>query len=242
LSATVLFIEIPTAPGWAEPAAPAIAGIAAGDGLAAVRADVADARAKLDDLVAHTDAATEPFHAERIKLAAAARSTAAEKGRLTRESALAGRPGAAFAGPSPARVGAPLSPAVFTGGSGAPVAVREAYAQLGKPYEWGAAGPDSFDCSGLTLLVWAKAGIALSHSSSVQWNEGRRVSRAELVPGDLVFFHADLHHVGIYVGDGNMIDAPRTGEVVRVEGVWWSSFQGGVRPGPAEWGGDQVST
>jgi cell wall-associated NlpC family hydrolase len=222
-----VFIEIPMAPGRAEPAPSVTAGRAVGDGLAAVRAYAADARWKLDDLVARTDAATGSFNAERIKLAAA------------EQAAPAGRAGAAFAATG---VRAALSPAGLTGGGGggARVAVREAYAQLGKHYEWGAAGPDSFDCSGLTLLVWAKAGIALSHSSSAQWNAGRRVSRAELVPGDLVFFHADLHHVGIYVGDGNMIDAPRTGEVVRVEGVWWSSFQGGVRP--AERGGDQGST
>ncbi|MCL9759944.1 C40 family peptidase [Frankia sp. AiPa1] len=125
----------------------------------------------------------------------------------------------------------PTSARPALGNGGAAVAVREAYAQLGKPYVWGGDGPDTFDCSGLTQWAWNRAGVSLSHYTGSQWNEGRRVSRAELTPGDLVFFHPDLDHVGIYVGNGKMINAPRTGEVIRVESVWWSAFQGAVRPG-----------
>ncbi|MEX5635233.1 C40 family peptidase, partial [Parafrankia sp. FMc2] len=110
-------------------------------------------------------------------------------------------------------------------------AVQEAHAQLGKPYVWGGEGPNSFDCSGLTQWVWGKAGVGIPHYTGDQWTAGRRVSRAELIPGDLVFFGADLYHVGLYIGGGQMIHAPRTGEVIRIEDVWWSSFQGGVRPG-----------
>ncbi len=116
-------------------------------------------------------------------------------------------------------------------GGGAAVAVAEARAQLGKPYMWAAAGPNAFDCSGLTQWVWSKAGIALSHYTGAQWNEGRQVSTAELIPGDLLFFGADLHHVGIYIGAGKMIDAPHTGTVVRLEDVWWPRLAGAVRPG-----------
>jgi len=127
---------------------------------------------------------------------------------------------------------ATAAPAKPIGGSGgAARAIEEARAQLGKPYVWGGAGPDSFDCSGLTQWAWGKAGVSLSHYTGDQWNEGKRVTRAELIPGDLVFFGDDLYHVGIYLGNGEMIHAPRTGEVIRIEPVWWSSFQGGVRPG-----------
>ncbi|WP_322760573.1 C40 family peptidase [Frankia sp. Cr2] len=117
------------------------------------------------------------------------------------------------------------------GGGGAAVAVAEARAQLGKPYMWAAAGPNAFDCSGLTQWVWSKAGVALSHYTGAQWNEGRQVSTAELIPGDLLFFGTDLHHVGIYIGAGKMIDAPHTGTVVRLEDVWWPRLAGAVRPG-----------
>ncbi|EIV94301.1 NlpC/P60 family protein [Frankia sp. QA3] len=158
--------------------------------------------------------------------AAVARQAAAERARYRQESGVAAVAGRAFvAAPITAAAAAPV------GGGGAATAVREAYAQLGKPYVWGAEGPGTFDCSGLTQWVWGKAGVALSHYTGSQWDEGRRVSRAALIPGDLVFFYPDLDHVGIYVGSGKMIHAPRTGEVVRVEKVWWSSFQGGIRPG-----------
>ncbi len=121
-----------------------------------------------------------------------------------------------------------------TGGSGgARVAVQWAYRELGKPYQWGAEGPDSFDCSGLTKYVWGKAGVYLDHYTGAQWNEGRHVSRSRMVPGDLVFFHSDLHHMGIYVGNNQFIQAPRTGEVVQVSsltGYWAQEFAGAVRP------------
>jgi peptidoglycan DL-endopeptidase CwlO len=122
------------------------------------------------------------------------------------------------------------SPVVF-GSGGARVAVQWAYKELGKPYVWGAAGPNSFDCSGLTQYVWAKAGVYLDHYTGSQWNEGRHVSRDQLRPGDLVFFGSDLHHVGIYIGNGNMIEAPHTGADVRISGAFRSDYAGAVRPG-----------
>ncbi|CAJ59573.1 MULTISPECIES: C40 family peptidase [Frankia] len=165
--------------------------------------------------------------AEAAAAARVAREAAAERVRYQQETGVAAAAGRAFAAaPVTAAAAAPMG-----GGGGAVAAVREAYAQLGKPYVWGAEGPATFDCSGLTQWVWGKAGVALSHYTGSQWDEGRRVSRAALVPGDLVFFHPDVDHVGIYVGNGKMIHAPRTGEVVREENVWWSSFQGGIRPG-----------
>jgi cell wall-associated NlpC family hydrolase len=86
-------------------------------------------------------------------------------------------------------------------------AVDTARAQVGKAYEYGAAGPDSFDCSGLTQYAYASAGISLPHSSQGQSEMGTAVARADLRPGDLVFFYEPVSHVGMYVGDGQMVDA-----------------------------------
>ena len=120
---------------------------------------------------------------------------------------------------------------VYTGpASGrASIAVQEAYRQLGKPYRWGAEGPDSFDCSGLSKWAWAKAGVDLPHYSRAQYNEGRRVSRAELRPGDLVFFGNPIHHLGIYIGNGQMIHAPQTGDVVKISSAMRDDYTGAVR-------------
>src|SRR2546423_14294102 len=88
------------------------------------------------------------------------------------------------------------------------VAVRFAYGQLGKPYRWGAAGPNSFDCSGLTMASWKAAGVGLPHSAALQWAQVRHLSRAELKPGDLVFYYGNIHHVAIYIGGGKGSHAP----------------------------------
>lgn len=109
------------------------------------------------------------------------------------------------------------------------VALRAALTRRGDPYVWGAAGPSEFDCSGLVVWAFAQEGISLPHYTGSLWNSGMHVSRADLEPGDLVFFFADISHMGIYVGNGLMVDAPSTGQVVRVEQVWWSSYVGAVR-------------
>ncbi|MGW3044540.1 NlpC/P60 family protein [Kitasatospora sp. NPDC001159] len=108
--------------------------------------------------------------------------------------------------------------------------VQFAYAQLGKPYQWSATGPNSFDCSGLTGAAYRAAGLKLSRMSQDQWNDGPRVARADLQPGDLVFFYGDIHHVGIYIGDGKMIHAPRTGKNVEVLPIDAMPYVGAVRP------------
>ena len=111
----------------------------------------------------------------------------------------------------------------------AKIAVAEAYRQLGKPYRWGASGPNSFDCSGLTMWVWGKAGVSLPHSSRAQYGYGRHVSKSELQPGDLVFYGSPIHHVGIYVGNGQYIAAPQTGDVVGFRSVNRSNYAGATR-------------
>ncbi|MFD4909018.1 C40 family peptidase [Kitasatospora purpeofusca] len=108
--------------------------------------------------------------------------------------------------------------------------VQFAYSQLGKPYVWGATGPSGYDCSGLTGAAYRAAGVQLPRVSQSQWNAGSRIARADLQPGDLVFFYGDLHHVGLYIGDGKMIHAPRTGKNVEVLPIDAMPYVGAVRP------------
>ena len=108
-------------------------------------------------------------------------------------------------------------------------ALKFALTKLGDPYVWGAAGPSSFDCSGLVMWAYAQVGISLMHFTGDQWNEGEHISRSELQPGDLVFFFADLGHVGMYIGNGLMVDAPTFGQPVQVQPVFWSAYAGAVR-------------
>jgi cell wall-associated NlpC family hydrolase len=126
--------------------------------------------------------------------------------------------------PPPAPVPAPSR--------GASTAIAYARAQIGKPYQWGAAGPDTFDCSGLTMRAWGAAGVSLPHYTRAQYAGTAHVAIANLQPGDLVFFGSDLHHVGLYIGGGQMIEAPSTGEFVRIAGIFRSDLQPyGGRPG-----------
>jgi cell wall-associated NlpC family hydrolase len=108
-------------------------------------------------------------------------------------------------------------------------ALRFALTKRGDPYVWGAAGPSSFDCSGLVLWAYAQVGISLPHFTGDQWNMGVHVARADLQPGDLVFFYPDIGHVGLYIGNGLMVDAPNFGETVQVEPVMWDVYVGAVR-------------
>jgi cell wall-associated NlpC family hydrolase len=108
-------------------------------------------------------------------------------------------------------------------------ALRWALTKLGAPYVWGAAGPSAFDCSGLVMWAYAQVGISLMHYTGDQWNEGEHVSRSELQPGDLVFFFPDIGHVGLYIGNGLMVDAPTYGQPVQVQPVFWSAYVGAVR-------------
>lgn len=124
--------------------------------------------------------------------------------------------------PAPANVG-PVR-------SSASKAVATAAAQIGKPYEWGAAGPDSFDCSGLTMYAWASAGVSLPHSSRAQYSSLPKVPSDQIQPGDLLFFGNPIHHVGIYEGGGVMIGAPQTGETVRRASIYRKDFVGATRP------------
>ncbi len=117
-------------------------------------------------------------------------------------------------------------------GSGNDV-VQAALAHLDAPYAWGEAGPTSFDCSGLAQSVFAQLGVTLPHLAALQYPLGLPIAAPQLEPGDLVFFGTPIDHVGIYVGDGNMIDAPHTGSYVRLESMGWSDYSGACRMLPA---------
>jgi cell wall-associated NlpC family hydrolase len=116
-----------------------------------------------------------------------------------------------------------------TGGtrSGAGRAIDFARAQIGEPYVWAAAGPDSWDCSGLTMRAWAKSGVSLPHYSVAQYEQSRKIEEDELRPGDLVFWADDagdpgtIFHVGLYIGGGEMIHAPRPGASVRTDSIYY---------------------
>lgn len=102
-------------------------------------------------------------------------------------------------------------------------ALAFARAQIGKPYVWGATGPDSYDCSGLTQAAWKAAGVDLPRTTWDQVNAGTTVSLADAQPGDLVFFYDDISHVGMYIGNGMMIHAPKPGAYVREESIYYDS-------------------
>ncbi|MFE7510376.1 NlpC/P60 family protein [Streptomyces sp. NPDC057540] len=110
-------------------------------------------------------------------------------------------------------------------------AISFARAQLGKPYVWGATGPSAYDCSGLTQAAWRAAGVTLPRTTYTQINAGQRVSRSQLAPGDLVFFYSGISHVGLYIGGGQMIHAPRPGAPVRVAPIDEMPFAGATRIG-----------
>jgi len=107
-------------------------------------------------------------------------------------------------------------------------ALRFALAKLGDEYVWGAAGPSTFDCSGLVMWAYEHVGISLAHFTGDQWNEGQHIPMSELQPGDLIFMYG-LDHVGMYVGNGMMVDAPSTGQVVQIQPIPMSAVDGAVR-------------
>ena len=116
-----------------------------------------------------------------------------------------------------------------SGNAGA--AVSYAMGQVGDAYVYGAAGPDAFDCSGLTMMAWAQAGVSLPHSSSAQYSSGPQVAASALQPGDLVFYYSPISHVGMYIGNGQIVHAANPSTGVQVTGLYSMPFSGAVRPG-----------
>ena len=210
------------------------------------------AEADLEAATAQTDAL------ERQRREALARAERERREAAERAAAQAAAERASRAAPAPSRSAAPSPEVVggngqrpapapswsppLTGGSssgttsGAQAAIEYARAQIGKPYQWAASGPDRFDCSGLTMRAWQAGGVTLPHWSVAQYSQALKVSTSQARPGDLVFFGSDptdagsIYHVGLYIGDGQMIEAPYTGANVRISSVNRASFFGFARP------------
>ncbi|WP_129841898.1 C40 family peptidase [Streptomyces sp. RFCAC02] len=181
--------------------------------LADAQADADEQRAVIEDRLAEAEDLLATLTEEER---ARALGTAGDDGRSARAD---GR--TTLAGPA----GSEAAP-----GTRAAAAVAFAHAQLGKPYGWGATGPDAFDCSGLTQAAWRAAGVSLPRTSYSQAGAGTRVGRDQLAPGDLVFYYSGLSHVGIYVGGGQIIHAARTGTPVQYAPVDSMPFAAAVRP------------
>ncbi len=178
----------------------------------AAAAEATAALATLQEQQAQVQAQVDRYEADFARL------SAAEQARVTTTLA-----GPALAAPSAAAAAAAAP------GPAAATAVQTALAQVGDPYVWGSSGPDGFDCSGLTQYAYAAAGISLPHSSRAQSGLGTPVSRADLMPGDLVYFYSPVSHVGIYVGDGKMVHARTHGMPVAVTSVDQAGYRGAVR-------------
>ena len=184
--------------------------------VAALKDDLAEQRASVERKLASARRLVAGLEAEQQAQLAAERRRATLSAVGDRVSRSGGRtPVPSYSGPASGR---------------AAEAIKTAYAQLGDPYVWGAAGPDAFDCSGLTMYSWRSAGVSLPHSSAAQYSAVRRVSLSELQPGDLVFYYSPVSHVAIYIGGGQVIDAPYPGRSVQIVELDSMPITGAGRP------------
>ncbi|MBH1936785.1 C40 family peptidase [Streptomyces sp. AV19] len=195
---------------------------ALGEQKSAVQGKLAEARDVLNQLTEKERAELEAQEkAEAAKSAAEAKEQAKDDSSAQEGSSKSGDSGSSSSSgkhvPASGRAGAALNAAA---------------SKIGSPYVWGATGPSSFDCSGLTSWAYAQAGVTLDRTSQAQANNGTRIyDQSQLQPGDLVIFYGDQHHVGLYAGNGQVLHAPRTGTVVRYEAMSNMPFQFGVRVG-----------
>jgi cell wall-associated NlpC family hydrolase len=203
---------------------------------AAVQRKLAEARDLLSKLNAEEKARLAAIEKKKQERAAAkaaelARQQAAAE-KAAREQSSSGTTTGTASGSSSGST-ATDSPSTPSSSSKAAEALAFARAQIGKPYVWGATGPDSYDCSGLTQAAWKAAGVSLPRVTYDQVNAGTTVPLSDARPGDLVFFYGDISHVGLYIGDGMMIHAPKPGAYVREESVYYdgtSAIHSVVRP------------
>ncbi|WP_030317141.1 C40 family peptidase [Streptomyces sp. NRRL B-3229] len=198
---------------------------------ATVQKKLADARELLSELTAQEKARLAAI--EKLKQEAAARK-AAELARQQAAAEKAAQGAGQEAGRQESTPGTGTSTATDPSyATRAAKALAFARAQIGKPYVWGATGPGSYDCSGLTQAAWKAAGVTLPRVTYDQVNAGTTVSLADAQPGDLVFFYDDISHVGLYIGNGMMIHAPKPGAYVREESIYYdgeSAIHSVVRP------------
>lgn len=183
------------------------------EGVLAVRAKYDGQKLKLDTLIVGQEKQTKELAAKKTQINTEIKQLQASMPKTV----------------VPAGGGCPTIQGVVS--AAARTAIKTACAQVGDPYVWGATGPNSFDCSGLTQYAYKAAGISLTHFTGAQWNEGRAIPRSEARPGDLVFFFSDLHHVGLYLGNDKMVHAPRAGKPVNVSSINTMPVAGFRRPG-----------
>ena len=200
----------------------------------AVLRSVRDRRHKLNQLLAQAKQHASRLERERLAALAAARAAAVARAAAA-AAAAAARAAEQNTGPVDSSGAVGDVPGTISAATGQ-AAVSYAESQIGKPYVWGAAGPDSYDCSGLVMWAYAHVGVNLDHWTGYQWVEGARMSTSSLRPGDLVFFATNtsdpntIHHVGMYIGNGEMVEAPHTGAYVRISSMWRPDLIGAVRP------------
>ena len=186
------------------------------------RATLGQVQGELTGLVAAETQRRAAEEARRAQAALASRQSRDQAARSNPSTAAAAAPSArtlTTKAPAKSTPAEPSGPPPGPPASGASAAVAKAKEQIGKPYQWGGSGPDSFDCSGLTSYAWRAGGRSLPHSSRAQWSATTRVSISDLQPGDLLFYGNPIHHVGIYVGNGQMVEASETGTPVRYAGI-----------------------
>lgn len=201
--------------------------------LATAKGDLAElVRKEEERLAREAEAAAKRAAEERV---ARERAAAAASAAAASAAANAAARRAPAGGAAPARQAAADNAPSYNfpaPSAGAARAVAAAKSQIGVPYVWATSEPGvSFDCSGLTMWAWAQAGVSMGHYTGAQYAAFPRVPYEAMQPGDLVFFGSDLHHMGIFIGGGMMIDAPHTGAWVRYASVYGSDFAGAVRPG-----------
>ncbi|MFG2128147.1 NlpC/P60 family protein [Streptomyces sp. NPDC048751] len=197
-----------------------------------VQKKLADARGLLSKLTAEEKARLAAIEKQKREAAArkaaelakqqAAQQKAQEEAAAQQDSSSPSSPSSSPSSPSSSS----STPTDSSYATKAEKALAFARAQIGKPYVWGATGPDSYDCSGLTQAAWKAAGVDLPRVTYDQVNVGTTVSLADAQPGDLVFFYDDISHVGIYIGNGMMIHAPKPGAYVREESIYYDGESG----------------
>jgi cell wall-associated NlpC family hydrolase len=185
-------------------------------GIAQIHTQLAAQKTSLNKLLATSKATLDSLTA--AQQAQVAANTIGSGGTTSSSGDSSGQPGS--------------TPMAYTGPTGtqADKAVAFAYAQLGKPYEWGATGPDAYDCSGLVQAAWAAAGVSIPRTTYEDWDDLQHIPESQMVPGDLIIFD-DEGHVGMYVGGGYFIDAPTTGkdvERVLLDEPWYTENEDGV--------------
>jgi cell wall-associated NlpC family hydrolase len=207
-----------------------LAAEAAARAAAEARARAARERAQQEAAAAAAAKAAKAAQAQAAQTTTATTTAPAVTTAATTTAEAPAPPAPTSTAPAPTTTVATPPPAPTGGGGGHPAAAQLALQYLGVPYLWGGATPAGFDCSGLVMYVFAKLGVSLPHYAAAQYQLGVPVARSDLQPGDLVFFNG-LDHVGIWLGGNQFVDAPQTGDVVKIETMtsWYASTYVGAR-------------